>query len=149
MPVVLLAQRRCPLLGALAAPAVVKAVRSFQDRAKRRGLNDELLVISPEQARRLSFPIGHPQKKLAYIGLSVDPTVYIPFTQFHSFLFEHKVAGGPAPRSNSRAPLKSQLVRVGVRWVQVWSVSWSSMKPATLVREMPVPPAGRNRGLVR
>jgi hypothetical protein len=48
--------------------------------------------VSSAAAGQLSFPVGHPRKKVAYIVHPVEPRVYIPVTDFHRFLFEHKVA---------------------------------------------------------
>lgn len=76
----------------LATPLLIKAVRSFREQASQLGISDEVLIVTPEQARALNLPLGHPQKKLVYVAHPAEPLTYIPFAQFHAFLFEHKVA---------------------------------------------------------
>jgi hypothetical protein len=71
---------------ALLAADLVKARR-----AMRQG-GENLIPVSSIDAAQLRFPVGHPRRKVAYIGHPVDPPVYIPVADFHRFLFEHKVA---------------------------------------------------------
>jgi hypothetical protein len=71
---------------ALLAADLVKARR-----AMRQG-GENLIPVSSLDAAQLHFPVGHPRRKVAYIGHPVDPPVYIPVADFHRFLFEHKVA---------------------------------------------------------
>jgi hypothetical protein len=52
----------------------------------------ELLVITNSEATALRFPVGHPRRKVVYVGHPIDPVTYIPMAYFHTFLFEHKVA---------------------------------------------------------
>lgn len=76
------------LYGALARVAadLVKA------RSEMRQGGENLIPVSSADAAQLHFPVGHPRRKVAYIGHPVDPPIYIPVADFHRFLFEHKVA---------------------------------------------------------
>ena len=51
-----------------------------------------LLAITRSEAAALQFPVGHPRRKVVYVGHPIDPVTYIPMAHFHTFLFEHKVA---------------------------------------------------------
>lgn len=51
-----------------------------------------LLAITRSEAAALRFPVGHPRRKVVYVGHPIDPVMYIPMAHFHTFLFEHKVA---------------------------------------------------------
>lgn len=71
---------------------LARAVLDFRKQARAGDFHGDLRVISPIEARQFSFPVGHPRKKVVYVGHPLDPAVYQPFANFHSFLFEHKVA---------------------------------------------------------
>lgn len=84
---------RSALSGIVAAgPPLLRAVTGFQKQAAAEGLHEDLRVVSPTEARELTFPVGHPHKKVVYVGHPLEPAVYQPFASFHSFLFDHKVA---------------------------------------------------------
>jgi hypothetical protein len=70
----------------------VLAAELIKARSKMQEAGEDLLAVSSEVADQLRFPVGHPRKKVAYIGHPVDPPVYIPVADFHRLLFEHKVA---------------------------------------------------------
>lgn len=71
---------------ARAAVDLAKAMREM-----RQG-GENLIPLTSIDATRLRFPVGHPRRKVAYIGHPVDPPAYMPMADFHRFLFEHKVA---------------------------------------------------------
>jgi hypothetical protein len=71
---------------ALAATAFAKSRREMQQGG------ENILPVSPADAAGLQFPVGHPRRKVVYVGHPLDPPVYIPLGDFHRFLFEHKVA---------------------------------------------------------
>jgi len=75
--------------GILAANLAIELVKASKE--MRQG-GEDLLTVSSAAALQLTFPVGHPRKKVAYIGHPVEPKVYIPVADFHRFLFEHKVA---------------------------------------------------------
>lgn len=70
----------------LAAVELIKARREM-----RQG-GENLIPVTSIEATQLRFPVGHPRRKVAYIGHPVDPPAYMPMADFHRFLFEHKVA---------------------------------------------------------
>jgi hypothetical protein len=72
------------------ADIVLREVIKARDQMKDAG--EKLLPVSSADADQLSFPVGHPRKKVVYIGHPVDPPKYVPVADFHRFLFEHKVA---------------------------------------------------------
>lgn len=77
----------------LVGPPVLRAAANFRKRAEAQQFVGEFRVISPVEARQLTFPADHyPRRKVVYVGHPLDPVVYLPFASFHSFLFEHKVA---------------------------------------------------------
>ena len=76
----------------VAEAIVAAALRRFRSQAQGTGVRGELLAVTPEEAAQLQFPIGHPRKKVVYIGHPVDPPLYVPVAVFHRYLFEHKVA---------------------------------------------------------
>ncbi len=52
----------------------------------------QLLAVKTSEAAALRFPVGHPRRKVVYVGHPIDPVMYMPIAQFHTFLFQHKVA---------------------------------------------------------
>lgn len=60
----------------------------------RRGstVQGQLLAVKTSEAAALRFPVGHPRRKVVYVGHPIDPAMYMPIAQFHTFLFQHKVA---------------------------------------------------------
>jgi hypothetical protein len=52
----------------------------------------QLLAVKTSEAATLRFPVGHPRRKVVYVGHPIDPVMYMPIAQFHTFLFQHKVA---------------------------------------------------------
>lgn len=81
-----------PIIG-LVGPPVLRAAARFRKRAQAQKFDGELRVISPVEARDLTFPADHfPRRKVVYVGHPLDPVVYLPVANFHSFLFDHKVA---------------------------------------------------------
>ena len=75
--------------GALAVNLAMDLVKASKE--MRQG-GEDLLTVSSAAAAQLTFPVGHPRKKVAYIVHPVEPRVYIPVADFHRYLFEHKVA---------------------------------------------------------
>jgi hypothetical protein len=73
-------------VGGFAVQGLIKARNQMQE------AGEQLLAVSPTDAAQLLFPVGHPRKKVVYIGHPVDPPKYFPVADFHRFLFEHKVA---------------------------------------------------------
>jgi hypothetical protein len=73
-------------LTGVALQAFIKARNHMQE------AGETLLPVSPADAAKLHFPVGHPRKNVVYIGHPVDSPTYIPVADFHRFLFEHKVA---------------------------------------------------------
>jgi hypothetical protein len=69
--------------------AAIKAMRIYMARSSVHG---RLLTITTSEAAPLRFPVGHPRRKVVYVGHPIDPLTYIPMAHFHTFLFEHKVA---------------------------------------------------------
>lgn len=49
------------------------------------------LAIDEHQAESLQFPVGHPRRKVLYVGHPFRSKEYIPIANFHKALFEHKV----------------------------------------------------------
>jgi hypothetical protein len=74
-------------MGPLLAAAAIQKFRQNTD-----GRTGELLAVTPVEATQLEFPIGHPRRKVVYVGHPIDKPKYLPVAQFHTFLFEHKVA---------------------------------------------------------
>ena len=72
--------------------AGVWAAQMLAEYMERSGVKGRLLTITTSEAAGLLFPVGHPRRKVVYVGHPVDPLTYIPLAQFHTFLFEHKVA---------------------------------------------------------
>ena len=52
----------------------------------------DVLIVTDVEAAQLKFPIGHPRYRVTYVGHPVKPAEYLPFSDFHRALFEHKVA---------------------------------------------------------
>jgi hypothetical protein len=90
---------------AQAYPAVASLVRAYptvaiaraaadlvKARREMRQGGENLIPVTSIEATQLRFPVGHPRRKVAYIGHPVDPPAYMPMADFHRFLFEHKVA---------------------------------------------------------
>lgn len=83
-----------PVVRLLPSVAMANVVAAYLTKAlseMRKG-GENLVPVSSAEAARLHFPVGHPRRRVAYIGHPVDPPVYIPVADFHRFLFEHKVA---------------------------------------------------------
>jgi hypothetical protein len=78
--------------GLLGIGAARAAASRFRKHAEEDDVDGELLLIGAEEAAQLRFPIGHPRKRVLYVGHPVDAPVYVPVAQFHTFLFDHKVA---------------------------------------------------------
>jgi hypothetical protein len=79
----------------LAYPTVALArvaVDLVKARREMRQGGENLIPVTSIDATQLRFPVGHPRRKVAYIGHPVDPPAYMPMADFHRFLFEHKVA---------------------------------------------------------
>jgi hypothetical protein len=54
------------------------------------GLDTQLVVLTPAEADRLRFPVGHPVPGTVYVLHPADPTLYYPMALFHRMLLEHK-----------------------------------------------------------
>jgi len=64
-------------------------IRKYMSRSDTDG---QLLTVTMSEVASLRFPVGHPRRKVVYVGHPIDPFTYIPVAYFHTFLFEHKVA---------------------------------------------------------
>lgn len=53
---------------------------------------DEIAIISTEKSGSLTFPPGHPRRKLVYARHPSSSTLYYPVASFHRKAFEHKFA---------------------------------------------------------
>jgi hypothetical protein len=78
--------------GTLTLAAALTAADLVRARREMRQGGENLIPVTSIEATQLRFPVGHPRRKVAYIGHPVDPPAYIPMADFHRFLFEHKVA---------------------------------------------------------
>jgi len=77
------------ILGIAVTMAAVEAVRILGERS---AADWAPLAVTTSEAADLQFPVGHPRRAVVYVGHPIDPMTYIPMAQFHTFLFEHKVA---------------------------------------------------------
>ncbi len=66
---------------------IVGVMRSFFV-VKREGVN--IRLVEKSQLPHLQIWPGHPRDNVVYIGHPALPKMYIPFAEFHSFVFEHK-----------------------------------------------------------
>jgi hypothetical protein len=123
--------------GALAAAYLTKALSQM-----RQG-GENLVPVSSAEAARLHFPVGHPRRRVAYIGHPIDPPVYIPVADFHRFLFEHKVAEA-LRLIRSLGAVTVQVVRVE-GWDQTVGVGISVPLPEAHQADLGVS-ASRERG---
>ncbi|MGD6969226.1 hypothetical protein ACQCVP_22650 [Rossellomorea vietnamensis] len=57
-----------------------------------KGIDHNILVISPKEVETLDFPPGHPRKGVFYVAHPVDQKRYYTVAQFHRLTFEHKFA---------------------------------------------------------
>jgi hypothetical protein len=84
------------IIAAAAASPLVYATLAGAQAVRRRmsksDADDQLLTVTQAEVAALRFPVGHPRRKVVYVGHPVDPTTYVPVAYFHTFLFEHKVA---------------------------------------------------------
>jgi hypothetical protein len=64
----------------------------WSSRIRGSSVRGRLLAVKTSEAKALRFPVGHPRSKVVYVGHPIDPVMYLPMAQFHTFLFEHKVA---------------------------------------------------------
>jgi hypothetical protein len=82
------------VLGVGVAMAAVEAASMARAILMARRSIEGLLAItmSEAEAAALRFPVGHPRRKVVYVGHPIAPLTYIPMAHFHAFLFEHKVA---------------------------------------------------------
>ena len=83
----------------MALMIVVAGVQVMRKYMARSGTDGELLDVTMSEVASLRFPVGHPRRKVVYVGHPVDPLTYIPVAYFHTFLFEHKVAEAVAKNS--------------------------------------------------
>lgn len=81
-------------IGIFAAPLAIRLATAAMKKMVEQSssVKGRLLVITNSEAADLRFPVGHPRKKVVYVGHPTDPVTYIPMAYFHIFLFEHKVA---------------------------------------------------------
>jgi hypothetical protein len=52
---------------------------------------DAIIITATIARQQLNFPPGHPLVDHAYVGHPIIPERYIPYANFHRFLFEEKV----------------------------------------------------------
>ncbi|GAB5097947.1 hypothetical protein [Caballeronia sp. HLA56] len=57
-------------------------------KARENGLN--IVQISETDAKRLTFPLGHPRQGTLYVGHPAKEEVYFAVASFHRLAFEHK-----------------------------------------------------------
>lgn len=51
------------------------------------------LVLKPEEViNKFTFPPSHPQEKYVYATSDINPTLYIPISRFHKYMYESKMA---------------------------------------------------------
>lgn len=66
---------------------IVGVMRSFF-LIKREGVN--IRLVEKSQLPSLQIWPGHPRDNVVYVGHPALPRMYVPFADFHSFVFEHK-----------------------------------------------------------
>lgn len=71
---------------ALALRAAEKIATALQS------MPEEIAIISTEKSGTLTFPPGHPRRKLVYARHPSSSTLYYPVASFHRKTFEHKFA---------------------------------------------------------
>lgn len=71
---------------ALALRAAEKIANTLQS------IPDEIAIISTGESDSLTFPPGHPRRKLVYARHPASSTLYYPVASFHRKVFEHKFA---------------------------------------------------------
>lgn len=71
---------------ALMFRAVEKLANTIQ------GVPDDVAIISTDKSGALTFPPGHPRRKLVYARHPARPDLYYPVASFHRKAFEHKFA---------------------------------------------------------
>ena len=102
-----------------------------------------MLVVTDAEAAQLKFPIGHPRYKVIYVGHPVNPAEYLPFSDFHRALFEHKVA--EALRLVRALGATSVAVEHVQGWGQGLGISLGVALPTALETEVSTS-AGTQRG---
>jgi hypothetical protein len=85
-------------------------------------------VLSFKEASALRFPLGHPRSQVLYVGHPASYELYYPMANFHTFLFEHKVAEA-----------LRLLIGLGVREAEVEHVvGWSTSTMVNAALSIPV-----------
>lgn len=79
-------------LQAYAAHIIRAYTRPWSYLTRGSSVQAQLLAVKTSEAAALQFPVGHPRRKVVYAGHPIDPVMYMPIAQFHTFLFQHKVA---------------------------------------------------------
>jgi hypothetical protein len=112
----------------LMVESVLRAQRTMREAGER------LVPVSRAQAAGLRFPVGHPRVNVVYVGHPIDPPVYLPVSDFHRFLFEHKVA--EAQRLiRSLGAVTVEVVRIE-GWDQSAGISLGVMVPGAPVADI-------------
>lgn len=74
------------IIGSMAGLQLVKLIFDHE------GMKTGFITIQPEQAKHIKFPLGHPRSRVLYIAHPAEPRCYLPLSQFHEFIFQHKYA---------------------------------------------------------